>query len=194
MDPHHLTSVSLLQRLRGRDPNAWQRLTVLYGPLIRFWCRRGGVRAGDEEDVAQDVFLAIAAGLEGFERQRDGSFRTWLRGITRHKILDYHRRGQRQPVAAVGGSDAWQALQELPDPVAGSTDDTLETGSLYRRAVDLIRSEFEERTFQAFWRAGVEQQPTDVVAAALGMSPVAVRIAKSRVLTRLREEAGELIE
>jgi hypothetical protein len=32
-----------------------------------------------------------------------------------------------------------------------------------------------------------------VVASELGMSAVAVRIAKSRVLARLREEAGDLV-
>jgi RNA polymerase sigma-70 factor (ECF subfamily) len=56
-----------------------------------------------------------------------------------------------------------------------------------------FRGEFEERTWQAFWRAAVEEQDKAAVAAAPGMAPVAVRIAKSRVLARLREEAGELI-
>ena len=52
----------------------------------------------------------------------------------------------------------------------------------------MIRNEFEDRTWQAFWRVTVECQPSDMVAESLEMTPAAVRQAKSRVLRRLREE------
>lgn len=114
-----------------------------------------------------------------------------MRGITRHKLLDLYRRPGRQPAAA-GGTDALRCVHDLPAPAL--PDDADETGQLYRRALDLIRGEFEERTWEAFWRAGVEEQDTAAVGASLGMTPTAVRIAKSRVLARLRQEAGDLIE
>ena len=56
------------------------------------------------------------------------------------------------------------------------------------RAVELIRGEFEERTWQAFWRVAVEGQAAKDVAKDLGVTASAVRLAKSRVLRRLREE------
>jgi RNA polymerase sigma-70 factor (ECF subfamily) len=191
--PEQLTSPSLLVRAQAQAPGAWPQLVALYGPLLRSWCRRGGVPDADAEDVAQEVFLAVARGLSEFQRQRAGSFRRWLRGIARHKALDYHRRRQRQPDGA-GGSDALEMLHNLPDPEAGSADDSAEVGDLYRRAVELIRSAFEGPTFLAFWQTAVEGRETAAVAAGLGLSPTAVRIAKSRVLARLRAEAGELIE
>lgn len=192
MKPENVTSPSLLQRVRGRDEPAWQRLVLLYGPLVRYWCQQAGVAEADREDVAQEVFVAVGAGVADFQRQGVGSFRAWIRGITRHKVLDQFRKRQRAPASA-GGTDALQQLQEIPDP-ATPADDAAETTGLYRRAIDLIRSEFEERSFQAFWQAAVEGQPTDLVASQLGMSPVAVRIAKSRILARLREEVGDLIQ
>jgi RNA polymerase sigma-70 factor, ECF subfamily len=193
MSHENVTSLSLLQRVRVREALAWERLLRLYRPLVLHWCLRGGARTEDADDVAQEVFLAVAAGVEQFQRQREGGFRSWIRGITRHKLLDFYRQRGRHPEAASGGTDAYQALHELPDPEHDSADDLEETGGLYRRALDLVRSEFEERTWLAFWQAGVEGQDTAVVAAALGMTPVAVRVAKSRVLARLREEAGDLI-
>ncbi len=193
MSRDDVTSLSLLQRARQRDALAWQRLVELYRPLVGHWCLRGGVPPGDADDVIQEVFLAVAGGLEQFRRQGAGSFRGWVRGITRHKLLDRHRRRGRQPAAAAGGTDALRALREVADPAPGSADDLQETGGLYRRALELIRGEFQERTWQAFWRAGVEGRDTAAVAAELGMTPVAVRIAKSRVLARLRAEAGDLI-
>jgi RNA polymerase sigma-70 factor (ECF subfamily) len=59
--------------------------------------------------------------------------------------------------------------------------------------VGLIRSEFEERTWRAFWGVAVDDRPAAEVAAELGMSPGAVYIAKSRVLRRLREEFRDLL-
>ena len=63
---------------------------------------------------------------------------------------------------------------------------------LFGRALELIRGEFEERTWQAFWLTAVEDRAAGDVALELGMSPGAVRVAKSRVLRRLREELGEI--
>jgi RNA polymerase sigma-70 factor (ECF subfamily) len=191
-DPN-VTSLSLLQRVQVHDALAWERLVRLYGPLVRHWCVRGGARPEDADDLSQEVFVAVAARVERFRREGEGSFRSWVRGITRHKLLDFYRRRARHPAAASGGTAAYDVLHEIPDPELHSAADVEEKGELYRRALDLIRGEFEERTWLAFWRAGVEGEDTAAVAAALDMTPVAVRIAKSRVLGRLRAEAGELL-
>jgi RNA polymerase sigma-70 factor (ECF subfamily) len=193
MNPDKLTSLSLLERVRQRDDQAWQRLVALYGPLVSHWCLRGGADREDVGDLAQEVFLAVAGGLDRFQHQRPGSFRSWMRGITRNKLLEYFRRQQGRPTA-LGGSIALQQLRELPDPVAGSTDETEEVSRLYHRALELMRCEFEERTWQAFWRTAVEGRDSTAVAAELNMTPTAVRVAKSRVLVRLRADAGQLIE
>ena len=63
----------------------------------------------------------------------------------------------------------------------------------YRRGLELVRGEFEERTWQMFWLVVVEDRLPADVAAQLGVSPAAVRKAKSRVLHRLKEEVGDLI-
>jgi RNA polymerase sigma-70 factor (ECF subfamily) len=184
-----LTSLSLLEAVRARDPEAWQRLAPLYGPLVYGWCRRQGLQAGDAEDVVQDVFLTVAARVADFRREREGdTFRGWLWTVMRHKIGDWIRRRNKQPQAA-GGTDAYQHLQTTPAPDAGEADGDSGAASLYRRGLDLIRAEFEERTWQAFWRVA-GQDPADV-AAALGLSRNAVYVAKSRVLRRLREVLGE---
>jgi RNA polymerase sigma-70 factor (ECF subfamily) len=192
MAQENFTSLSLLGRARLRDELSWSRLVALYTPLVESWCRRGGVHE-DTADLVQEVFLAVSEGLSRFEHRGQGSFRAWVRGITRHKLLDHQRRAQHQAPAA-GGSTALHRLQEIPDPQPGSSDDADEVSGLYRRALELIRGAFEERTWQAFWLTAVEERDTAAVAAELGMSPVAVRIAKSRVLGRLRAEAEQLID
>jgi RNA polymerase sigma-70 factor (ECF subfamily) len=186
------TPLSLLERLRANDPAAWQRVVQLYAPLVRFWCRRAGLRDADAEDVAQEVFAAAAAGLAGFRRDRPGdTFRGWLRGITRNQALLHFRRNRGQP-RAEGGSDAWRSLQEVAAGPDG--DEQAEVGQLYRRALDQVRAEFEERTWQAFWLTAVEGRAPAALAADLGMSAAAIRQAKCRVLRRLKHELGELLD
>jgi RNA polymerase sigma-70 factor (ECF subfamily) len=186
------TSPTLLQRIQDRNEEAWQRLFRLYGPLVERWCNLRGVTGQDADDVAQEVFQAVAMGLENFRRDRPGdTFRGWLRGITRNKLLDHFRRRQNRPEAQ-GGTDAHQQFQQIAEQEV--TEDSAEDLSgLYHRALELVRAEFEPRTWEAFWRAAVEGQPPDLIAADLGVTAAAVRKAKSRVLLRLRQEVGDLI-
>ena len=193
--PEEITPLSLLERARARDPEAWRRLVQLYQPLVLFWCRRGGLRGPDAEDVTQEVFAGAAAGLPNFHRDRPGdTFRGWLRGIARNRVLLYFRRSKGRPQPE-GGSEALRRLQDLPDALASPPEDEAkEVSQLYRRAVEQVRSEFQERTWQMFWWTVIEGRSPTVLAAELGVTAAAVRQAKSRVLRRLKQEMGELIE
>ena len=190
------TSLTLLMRLRANDGDAWQTMVRLYSPLVRYWCNRLGVQGTDSDDVMQEVFKAAASHLEDFRRARPGdSFRGWLRGITRNMSLQFFRSQRRHPPPS-GGTDAQLRLEAHSDPVIDSAEDddpTEELDALRRRALELVRGEFEERTWQAFWLTVVEGRSPVAIAAETGVSPAAVRMAKSRVLHRLREEFGELI-
>jgi RNA polymerase sigma-70 factor (ECF subfamily) len=188
------TPSSLLERVRANDPAAWGRLVGLYRPLVQHWCRRGGVRPADAEDVAQEVFAAAAAGLPRFHHDRPGdTFRGWLRGVARNCVLLHFRQTRGRPQAA-GGSDAWRDLNAVADPLAGpDPDEEAEVGQLYRSALDLVHGEFEERTWRAFWLTAVEGRAPAALGTELAMSPAAIRQAKSRILRRLKEELGDLL-
>ena len=188
------TRRSLLDGARARDAVAWERLVSLYAPLVLAWCRQSGLHDDDAADVIQDVFQAVATHLAGFRRERAGdTFRGWLRTIARNKVNDFFRRTRREP-AGVGGSEARARLLQIPGaaPADGSAPAEQAERELVHRALRLIRDEFEPRTWDAFWQTAVEGRAAGDVAADLGMSPGAVRVAKSRVLHRLRAELGEL--
>lgn len=193
--PAQPTPLSLLERARSRDPHAWERLTTLYLPLVRYWCRQANCPASELDDLVQAVFAAVVTGLEGFRRDRPGdTFRGWLRGITRNQVFLLFRRSQGHP-RQEGGSQAWERLQGFPDPQAGDTENEAEEiGQLYRRAVEQVRGEFEDRTWEMFWRTVIDGRSPSALAEELGVSPSAVRQAKSRVLRRLKQEMGELLE
>ncbi len=190
------TQTSLILRAQHADPAAWERLTQLYGPVVYGWARRGGLQPPDAADVMQDVFHSLASKIRTFQRRNEtDSFRGWLWTITRNKVRDHFRRRDRQ-ADAVGGSTAYQNLQQLADspPEAQSNDGVAEFSGIRRRALELVSGEFESRTWQAFWRATIEGDAPADIAADLGISVWAVYKARSRVLQRLREEFAELME
>jgi RNA polymerase sigma-70 factor (ECF subfamily) len=194
--PPGATSLTLLQRLRTNEPDAWREVVYLYTPLVHRWCAGLGVRGADADDVAQEVFRAAAAGLAGFRRERAGdSFRGWLRGITRNMVL-LHFRGRGRSPQASGDTDVQLRMLEVVDPASlppEEDDPPAEVDVLYRRALELVRRQFEERTWHAFWQTVAEGRPPADVAADLGVTPAAVRKAKSRVLHRLKQQFGDLV-
>jgi RNA polymerase sigma-70 factor (ECF subfamily) len=185
------TSRTLLERLRADDAAAWDRLVELYAPLVYRWCRRWDLPEQEIADILQEVFQAVATHIASFRKSEGGdTFRGWLRTIARNKVRDHFRKLGREPGGA-GGTDAQIRLSWLPASPPpdedGSSNQPVDRGMI-GRALDLIRGEFEERTWRAFWLTAVEDRIPKEVALELGMSPGAVRVAKSRVLRRLREE------
>lgn len=198
------TSRSLLADAKLADPEAWERLVRLYAPLVASWCRKGAVAEQDIADVLQDVFSAVSGHLHRFRRDRAGdTFRGWLLTITRTKIADHQRRRLREPDVA-GGSEFSHQLQQFPQRSALPESVELESSpfgdedriwnGVLRTALQSIQREFHERTWQAFWGTVVEGRAAADVAHDLDMKPGAVRVAKSRVLLRLRRELGDIAE
>jgi RNA polymerase sigma-70 factor (ECF subfamily) len=187
-------STSLLDRVKARDADAWRRLTDTFGPAVYHWSRAAGLQEADAENIVQDVFVAVATRVDGFRRQEPGdSFRGWLFTIARNKILDHFRRraGQADPQ---GGTIGHQRLQSLAEPAETSTVlTTLHSAEqvAVRRAVQSIRGDFQDHTWQAFWLTTVEDKSPKEVAEQLGMTLAAVQQAKYRVKQRLRQELGE---
>ena len=109
-------SSTLLEQLRGRRPEAWERFVRLYGGLIHRWCRRAGLTAEDAADVLQEVLAAVMLHLPDFCRDQPGaSFGGWLATITRNKVRDHYRRRHGRAEAR-GGSTAQRLLSEIPQP------------------------------------------------------------------------------
>ena len=147
----------------------------------------------------------MARWIAGFHKEDPSdTFRGWLRTITRNKVYDHLRRESRHP-HATGGTTAQLRLSELPaesvaselaEPprLASQAEEDQPFRPLFHRALQQIEDRFERQTWQAFWRVVVEGKTAEEVARELSMRPGTVRVAKSRVLHRLRKELGELAE
>jgi RNA polymerase sigma-70 factor (ECF subfamily) len=189
----HSTSLNLLDKVVDRDLAAWYRLSYLYTPLVNHWCQAWGVHGPDAEAIRKEAFRAVAEALPQFRRERPGdSFRAWLRALVRATCLDFYRR-QRPASAPSGNTPQPQPFQLDGAEERGADDPPVEIRRLHHRALDLVRGEFEQRTWQAFWRCAVDGVAPADVGREMEMTPTAVRYAKARVLRRLKAEFEELL-
>ncbi len=191
------TSISLLERLRLRpDDASWQRLVELYTPLIRDWLARYAVPDFDADDVVQEVLEALVRELPHFRHDlRRGAFRRWLRTITVNRLRNCWRARRSRPVAT-GDSDFEKILDQLEDPDSTPSHlwDDEHDRHVARRLLELLEPEFEPTTWRAFHLLVLEGKSTAETASEVGISVNAVRIAKSRVLSRFRQEVDGLID
>lgn len=185
------TSPSLLHRLRSTDCDAdWARFVDLYAPLIFHWGRSQGLDPTDAADLVQEVLLVLVTKLPQFEYEPSKRFRGWLHTVTVGKIRDIQRRGLMRRAVCFDTS--------LGNVLVSSDVDLFEEHEYQRfllnRALELMRAEFNDETWQACWLQVAEGKKPAEVAEQLGISLNRVYLAKSRILRRLRDEIGDLLE
>lgn len=201
------TSMSLIARAVEQEPVAWERLVKLYSPLVYFWCQESGLPQPELNDVFQEVFYGLARNIKKFRPIENGTFRGWLRTMTRNKLNDHFRKlgGEPKPI---GGTEALNYLEQIPAAQKSHSTANLslrqQNESAQREAMILnsvlcqalakVRDNFAERTWKAFWMVVIDGREASDVAKDLAMRPGTVRVAKSRVLKRLRLEIGDSIE
>jgi RNA polymerase sigma-70 factor (ECF subfamily) len=183
------TRPSLLIRLRDpNDERAWGEFLDIYTPLIHRLARQAGLQGADADDLAQEVFGAVASAIDRWDPDpARGSFRGWLFRIARNMVINLLAARRRQPIAA-GNTEVRRLLEQQPasspDPTA-SFDEEYRRG-LFRWAVKRVRGEFRESTWLAFWRTAVEGQKPQEVAESLGLTAGAVYVYRNRVVARIR--------
>jgi RNA polymerase sigma-70 factor (ECF subfamily) len=183
------TRASLLSRLAdSRDHEAWMEFVSLYEPVAYRLLRRHGLQDADAREVMQDLFVAVSRSIDRWDPDRQqGSFRGWLRRVTRNLMINWLKARERR-LPAVGGSHLQAMLEQAPANAVGESAefDRELRRALFRRAAEQVRGEVQPATWRAFWETAVLGMSASDAAKKLDMQPGAVRVAKCRVLVRLR--------
>jgi len=188
------TRASLLIRLRNpSDHEAWVEFVSLYEPAIYRLLRRTGLQDADAREVSQDLFLAVSRNIDRWQLEPGrGSFRGWLRRVTRNLMVSLVRYRRHRPTA-VGGPDLDELFAQLPEadgPESSEFDNEI-CRARFRHASSIAKSEVSSRMWQAFWQTAIQGSSPADVAERLQMSLGAVRVAKCRVLARLKQVVAE---
>lgn len=126
--------------------------------------------------------------LPEFAYDPQQSFRSWLKTVTVNRWRD-HQRQRSLPVAE--GADPLDLASPGQSHIFWETE---YRQRLVARALEIMQAEFEEKTWRACWETTVAERSAADVARELGLSVGAVYIAKSRVLSRLREEMSQFLD
>ena len=189
------TRPSLLLRLRNpQDEQAWREFLEIYEPLIERLARRRGLQHADARELVQEVLVAVSGAIDRWDPdETKGSFRGWLSTIARNLTINLLKREGRT-TRGTGDSEFARLMNEQPDPVGENTAlfDLEYRRRLFQFAAEHVREQFEEATWQAFWKTSVEQQPLVDVCEELGLSRGAIYVARSRVMAKLRKHIEKL--
>jgi len=175
------------------DVAAWDEVAAVYGPLVFRMAQRQGLQAADADDVVQDVFAAVAKSVSDWvDQPQRGRFRLWLLGIMRNIAINVLTRRPHGSVGR-GGDDPIDALAKVPEPSGplSSQFDLEYQREVYRWAAEQVRDSVAKVTWDAFYLTHMEGVPIENAAKQLGISVGNVYIARSRVMSRLRELAKE---
>lgn len=188
------TRDSLLLRLKDpRDREAWDQFADLYRPVIYRLARGRGLQDADAQDLSQQVLMAVASAIPRWQPSSEQTrFRHWLRRVAKNATLNALSR--RPKDIGGGGSDFHHLLREAADrdPATEEAIDWESRREIYRRAVEQIRNELNESTWQIFARSTIDGESVRSVAKSMGKSIGAVYVARCRTMSRLRQVADRI--
>jgi RNA polymerase sigma-70 factor (ECF subfamily) len=164
----------VLARAQRRDPAA---VTVLFReyqpPLLRYLRVRVDRAAAD--DIAGEVWAAVAAGIESF--QGDGAnFRAWLFTIARNRVNDHHRTNGRRRTDPVA---------EVPDGLSEAAETVALEGISGQEAVEIMRRHLTDDQLDVVLLRVLGDLDTAQVAALLDRPETWVRVTQHRAMQRL---------
>jgi RNA polymerase sigma-70 factor (ECF subfamily) len=170
----------LVSRARAGDEDAWRELYRAHAGRLVVWLRAlaGGDAAVSPEDLAADAWLVAAGKIASFHGT-GSHFAGYLFGIARNVAANDRRRVARRVTSGVDPAD----LTDLA-PVIEPQREVDEIAWVRWRLAGL--SPREREVLACLEVAGLDVATT---AAALELSPTAVRVARHRGLRRLREAA-----
>jgi RNA polymerase sigma-70 factor (ECF subfamily) len=103
----------LLERCREGDLGAWREFYALHADRLGRFLARMGVPAADVEDVLQEVFVSVHAGLGHYDGRV--AFKTWLYGVAMNHVRRHRRTLWRFGATRLGGFLGWSSDAEDPE-------------------------------------------------------------------------------
>lgn len=196
------TRYSLLSRLQDwGDQDSWRDFFETYWRLIYSVALKSGLTESEAQDVVQETVICVAKDIQKFKRQRDlGSFKAWLRQITRWRIADQFSRrspdafpvhGAEEPPTASGA----QPLEHRLDSSSSALEKLWEEEwhkSIFAAALAKVKTSVKEEYFQIFDLYVLKEWPAKKVSTTLGVSLGTIYLAKHRVSSLLKKHLQAL--
>jgi RNA polymerase sigma-70 factor (ECF subfamily) len=194
------TRSSLINRLKATiNGESWEVFFNTYWELIFSVARRAGLSEADSQDIVQETILKVHKSLDRFQYNRErGSFKGWLRTITRSRLTEHFKKQQRQPQTQQPREDEDDPLANLADPQGPELERIWSeewSRSLIQRSLAFLKQQVSLKQYQIFKCHCIDEWTVKEVCDALNVNAAQVYMAKQRVgkifaakLERLKQE------
>jgi RNA polymerase sigma-70 factor (ECF subfamily) len=150
-------------------------------PAIVRYCRsrigRSGSAYSSADDVAQEICMAVLGALTRYKDQPE-SFLPFVYGIAAHKVADHYRRA---------GRDRSDPAADVPDSVdVGASPEQLIMAADLRTRLGVLLDTLPPRQREILVLRLIVGLSAAETAAAVGLTPTAVRVTQHRALAKLR--------
>jgi RNA polymerase sigma factor (sigma-70 family) len=184
------TRYSLLSRLQNWDDwESWKDFFDTYWHLIYSVAIRSGLTETEAQDVVQETLISVAKDIQKFRRDRRlGSFKGWLRNLTRWRIADQLRK---RASAEWSATTADAETAEIADPTGSGLEaawDEEWQSNLLSAAMERVKRRVKEEHYQMFDLYVVKGWPVAKVAEILGVGAGRIYLAKHRVAGLIKKE------
>ena len=181
---------SLLRRIVQARPEALSELYDRYARLVFSVAYKTTGDPASAEEITQDVF--VRAWEHGAQyRPNQGTVRTWLASIARHRSIDHLRRlGARAEAQSV----SWDEIEDGPgiEMPGGSTQQEAELSMLraeVRAAVAQLPDEQKQALALAYFRGYTQGEIATALGVPLGTVKTRIRLAMDKLRAALRDQS-----
>jgi RNA polymerase sigma factor (sigma-70 family) len=184
-----VTTTQVLEDLKeSNDILAWNSFRNNFYPVIFNFAKTLGLSATDAEDATQETMLAfLKAFRDGKYEREKGQFSHWLFGVAKRVILNFRKRLPLKHFSENNTTGTFFLNTIADENNIRRTWDTQWRYMVLEKCLLQARREVDQKVFNAFELYALSQKPVEEVCRTLDMSRNAVYIAKSRVLSKLRQ-------
>jgi RNA polymerase sigma-70 factor (ECF subfamily) len=175
--------------VRRGDAAAAEALVRRFEPQVRRLVRAHRPRAVSEDDLVQEVFLAVFTRLDHY-RERDGiPFAHWLSRLTINLCRDALRSERRRRPTPSLSAETLQWIGSLVADPAPPVDEVLAA----RAAVEALLAELPPDDRLLLTLLSLEERSLEEVAALTGRNRTVLKVRAFRARRRLRDSARRLL-
>jgi RNA polymerase sigma-70 factor, ECF subfamily len=188
--PEVLASVqACLDGVRRGESSAAEALVRRFEPQVRRLVRAHRPRAVLEDDLVQEVFLAVFTRLDRYQQREGLPFEHWLSRLTINLCRDALRSERRRRPAPSLSPEALQWIGSLVADPAPPVDEVLAA----RAAVEALLSQLPPDDRLLLTLLSLEERSLEEVAALTGRNRTALKVRAFRARRRLQHAARRLL-